>query len=171
MRYKFAVFSLLMRYLDENWPYLPVLARSIFQNFHVRHWHFLIRQTIFGLKNCLKHILILIYSSSLLLFKLYPPIMLQLLSMRILYMAVNENHMEKSNHTETPPKPHWKALNIIITLKFSVNHTEICLLLTFKAIISITHWNLLKYFQRYPYLFSQFQHNSCFSVWFSVSYY
>ena len=26
-----------MRYLDENWPYLQVLAKIIFKNFHVRH--------------------------------------------------------------------------------------------------------------------------------------
>ena len=37
MRYKFAVLSLWMRYLDGKGPYLQVLIRLIFQNFHVRH--------------------------------------------------------------------------------------------------------------------------------------
>ena len=37
MRLMFPVCSLWVRYLDENRPYLHVLARLIFQNFHVRH--------------------------------------------------------------------------------------------------------------------------------------
>ena len=36
MRYKFPVFSLWMRYLDENLSYLQILARLFFQNVHVR---------------------------------------------------------------------------------------------------------------------------------------
>ncbi len=36
-----------------------------------------------------------------------------------------ENHTQKSNHTEKPLIPHSKVLQKIITLKFSVHHTEI----------------------------------------------
>ena len=35
-RYMFA-FSLWMKYLDENWLYLQVIATLIFRNFHARH--------------------------------------------------------------------------------------------------------------------------------------
>ena len=46
-----------------------------------------------------------------------------------------ENHIEKPNHTENPPKPHWKALQKIITLKlYLYNHTEIYLLLVSKNV-------------------------------------
>ncbi len=44
-----------------------------------------------------------------------------------------ENHTEKSNHTETPLKPHWEALQKI-TLKFLLYHTEIWQLLLFKNV-------------------------------------
>ncbi len=72
--------------------------------------------------------------------------------------------LKKSNHTETPLKPHWKDLQKIIILKFSLlSHWNLSAIVIQECIIL---YNPTKNFQRYSYpLFSQF------SAWFSVSYY